>query len=202
MTRKLILAGAVPLAVALLMAAPRTVAAAEPASETAKILEELKDLRRSINDRLDQLDRSVKDAQNKTASLDDRLYRLQREALTADDVRQIRSQIDQLQRDFDAVRSQVGSVRESLKTSPTSPSVSQNLTPPSGYGTLRVRNDYLTTMEVIVNGRSYWLTPGVETDIHVPGGSFTYQVIGVDSVPRTRTIIAGRRYPVRIYPVS
>src|SRR5262245_32872662 len=123
MTRKLILAGALPLAVALLIAAPRTVTAAEPASETAKILEELKDLRRSINDRLDQLDRSVKDAQNKTASLDDRLYRLQREALTADDVRQFRNQLDQLQRDFDAVRSQVGSVRESLKTSPTSPSV-------------------------------------------------------------------------------
>jgi hypothetical protein len=189
------------LAVALLAGSPLSAPAAEPASESAKILEEIRDLKKSVTDRMDQLERSVRDAQNKAASVDDRLYRLQREALTTDDVRQLKNQIDQLQRDLDTLRGQMTTVRESLKPGSPAPGTSRSLTP-GEFGTLRVRNDYFTRMDVVVNGQRHTMAPGSETSIPVPAGTVNFQVIGVDTVPRVRTILGGQVHPVTIHPVS
>ena len=183
---------------ALFLVAPAV--AAEPVSETAKILDELRDLKKSINDRLDQLDRSVRDAQNRAASVDEKLYRLQREAVTTDDLRPLRTQIEQLQRDLAAVRGEVGGVRQSLKPALDSPNISRSIPLPL-YGTLRVRNDYFTPMDVVVNGARFTVLPGGDTDILVPTGSFNYQVIGVDAMPRTNTMFGGRVHPIRIHPL-
>ena len=185
---------------ALLLAIPFQSPAAEPVTETNRILEELAKLNTNFNTRLDQLERSITKTKNDMASFDERLNRLQRDAVTNDDLCGIRNQIAQLQRDLDGLRGQAGTVRESLKPAPgtgSQPSTSRSVAP---MGAFQITSEYAFPAEVLVNGQRHLVMPGEFLSFPLPESQpFTYQVIGRDPAPRIKNLTPGKPFAVRLF---
>lgn len=105
-----------------------------------------------------------------------------------DDMESLKTRVRQLEMELDRVRG-------------TPPSVSRfGPSDPGGrMARVRLSNEYLEEMAVVVNGRSYRLVPGETRTISVPAGSFTYQILQLQRNPQYREIAPDEEKPIRIF---
>jgi len=63
----------------------------------------------------------------------------------------------------------------------------------TGTGTVRVVNEYPVEITMVVNGRSYRVSPNATQDISLPAGDFSYQLLsGSTALAPTRSTIRDR----------
>jgi uncharacterized coiled-coil protein SlyX len=68
-------------------------------------------------------------------------------------------------------------------------------------GRLRLVSEYPTEVTVLVNGRSYRLLPYQTRELILPAGTFTYELLDEEfPFTRTRTMMSGETFTVRIFP--
>lgn len=96
----------------------------------------------------------------------------------------LRKQVEQLQRDVDALRG---------------PRVAKTIDPVAS-GRIRLVNTYFTPMTIIVNDRSVRLAPGATETIDIPAGEFSFEVLGVQPRLYGRTVAANETYTITVYP--
>jgi hypothetical protein len=64
---------------------------------------------------------------------------------------------------------------------------------------LRLINDYIAEVGVVVNGVSYRLIPGQQVQVTVPAGTLNYQVLGVQPTMQTRLLGPDEIKDIRIH---
>jgi uncharacterized small protein (DUF1192 family) len=160
-----------------------------------------------------ELNQKITDLQNEVAALKTQAARLEAHQTVLADSWHLRTQLELLQGEVARLKDQLQAVernsaspglsrlplpsdrRESLRLD----SSRQN-TLRQTVGALRLINQLPSIQEVRVNGVSYFLLPGEQIDVTVPAGTFTYQVVGIDPMPRTRTMASGRVFTAQIHP--
>lgn len=105
-----------------------------------------------------------------------------------DDVESLRNRIQQLENDV-----------KLLKPNPTTTSKRETVTDGPAMGQVRLSNEFVEDVTVLLNGRSYQLLPGQARTVRIPAGTFTYQVLNVQAFPQQRTISPNEEKPIRIY---
>ena len=156
---------------------------------------------KNINAKQDAIVKKLDDIMNKVISIDNRLYSLER----ADDkeVRELRRQLESLRNEMSALRSQLANQGTTAQSSPLNSGAAATApTVPAGMSVLQIRNDFPSTMEVIVNGKTISLLPNQTGNVNITPGTFTFRVVGVDSADRQRSVALGKVYHARIYPVT
>jgi septal ring factor EnvC (AmiA/AmiB activator) len=111
------------------------------------------------------------------------------------EVEDLKRQVAQMRQDLDELRKRLEQGQAS--TARYTPQ------PAPQAGVVRLVNAYEEPVAITVNGRAYRLGPG-ETRLAapVPAGTFTYQVLGVQTQPQTRTLAPGERFTVTVHPRS
>ncbi|HEY8505258.1 MAG TPA: hypothetical protein VIL46_11795, partial [Gemmataceae bacterium] len=109
------------------------------------------------------------------------------------DVAALKMKVDQIQRDLADLRGRIESGDRVARASPLGG---------AGQATGRVRllNNYLEEVSVLVNGQLFRVVPGAEMALSVPAGAFTYQVLQWQAAPQTRNLRADETYTIRIHP--
>lgn len=64
--------------------------------------------------------------------------------------------------------------------------------------TVRLVNDYPTDVSMLVNGRSYRLSPGETRTVEVPAGSYTYELLHSGAAPKSAAIKDGETVTLRV----
>lgn len=175
-------------------------AAAEPDSSTALA----RQLQEQVSKKLDDIEKRLKEAiQGSDTNANLKFARIQTDL---DDIRKQLGQIARLQADSDDIKRQIAQLRQDLdglRNRSASPQVSASLYPTTPANTARVRlvNTYLDPMTILVNDRAYRLAPG-ETRLTdpLPAGSFTYQVLGVQTGQQTRTLSPNETFTITVHP--
>ena len=141
-----------------------------------------------MNKTVEKLEASVKKLQDIEKGLTD--YKLSNATAVRqlqDDVESLKVRIRQLEDETKLLRApSITSKRESYDTS-------------SKMGRVRLSNEYLEEMSVVVNGVSYRLLPGQTRTIQVPPGTFTYQILQLQRTIQERAIEPGEEKPIRIF---
>lgn len=155
-------------------------------AEIRKTLDKMEERQKLFGD---DLERKLK-TQLEDAEIKSRL-RVERLQSDSDD---LRKQMVQLRTDLESLRSQMSNVQSRV-------SLYAPVTTPAPTGRVRLVNTFPESMTVVVNERSYRLAPGATqlTDA-MPPGTFTYQVLGVQDQPQTRTLAANETYNITVYP--
>jgi outer membrane murein-binding lipoprotein Lpp len=113
--------------------------------------------------------------------------------------------VRQLQDDVETLKFRVKQLEDEVKTlrqlanAPSSTSKRESFDTAARMGRVRLSNEYLEEMAVVVNGVSYRLLPGQTRTIQVPPGIFTYQVLQLQRTPQERAIEPGEEKPIRIF---
>lgn len=112
--------------------------------------------------------------------------------------------VRQLQDDVDALKSRVRQLEDEIRmlrlgNAPPSISKREAYDTTARMGRVRLSNEYLEEMSVVVNGVSYRLMPGQTRTIQVPPGIFTYQVLQLQRTIQERPIEPGEEKPIRIF---
>jgi hypothetical protein len=115
--------------------------------------------------------------------------------LITKDLKQLRDEVNRLQREVADLRRAPGATSTSNypQTTPTIPSTSFSITPPAGPAApahVRLVNSYLTDMTAYVNGVMYTVLPGQTAVVAVPPGSLNYHVLQAPYPPQARTVAA------------
>ncbi len=161
-----------------------------------------------------ELSQKIANLQSEVTALKAQAARLEAQQTVLADSWQLRAQIESLQGEVARLKDLLSSSERSLSGSspsrlPSAPGQRrESLRPDPSLrdetrlttGALRLINQLTTIQEVRVNGVSYFLMPGEQIDVTVPAGTFTYQVVGIDPVPRTRSMVAGRVFTANIHP--
>jgi outer membrane murein-binding lipoprotein Lpp len=158
---------------------------------------------KNLNAKQDKIISKLDEMMNRIITLDDRVWSLQQaNSGNEKEIRDLKRQMETLRNDMNALRSQLSASGNTSMSSPLG-SGNTNPMPPAGagLGTLQVRNDYPTAMNVVVNGQTFEVLPNQTANIRVPAGTFKYRVLGVDTEDRTRTVTAGGTRYARIYPI-
>ena len=159
---------------------------------------------KNLNSKQDKIISKLDEMLNRIITLDDRVWSLQQaNSGNEKEIRDLKRQIETLRNDMNALRSQLGTSGNISMSSPIGGGGTNPTTPSAGtgLGTLQVRNEYPTTMNVVVNGQTFEVLPNQTANIRVPAGTFKYRVLGVDTEDRTRTVTAGGTRYARIYPI-
>jgi uncharacterized small protein (DUF1192 family) len=159
------------------------------------------------------LNQKIADLQTDVAALKAQAARLEANQTVLADTWHLRTQIELLQGEVARLKDQLQAADRSSSSAGASrmPSPSDRreaLRPDTSRrddfrlsaGALRLINQMPTIQEVRVNGVSYFLMPGEQIDVTLPAGTFTYQVVGIDALPRNRSIVAGRVFTAHIHP--
>ncbi len=143
-----------------------------------------------INRTVEKLDSAIRKLQNVERSLTD--YKLSN--ATA---------VRQLQEDVEALKSRVRQLEEEVRilrgSAPPTISKRESYDTAARMGRVRLSNEYLEEMSVVVNGVAYRLLPGQTRTIQVPPGLFTYQVLQLQRTIQERMIEPGEEKPIRIF---
>jgi len=120
----------------------------------------------------------------------------------ANDARTIAA-VRQLQDDVELLKARVRQLEDEVKllrqASPSSTSKRESFDTAARMGRVRLSNEFLEEMSVVVNGVSYRLLPGQTRTIQVPPGIFTYQVLQLQRTIQERAIEPGEEKPIRIF---
>jgi hypothetical protein len=125
--------------------------------------------------------------------------------------------IKQLQADMGTAGTDLGQVREDLKSILSKEmaglrsdleSLRKRFYPEPGpaplaqapTGRVQLINAYPDPMTVILNGRAYELLPNETRNVTVPAGNFTYQVMRVHPDLQPRTLAANQTYTITVHP--
>jgi outer membrane murein-binding lipoprotein Lpp len=120
-------------------------------------------------------------------------------------VDKIATAVRQLQDDVETLKLRVKQLEDEVKVlrqlanTPSSTSKRESFDTTARMGRVRLSNEYLEEMSVVVNGVSYRLLPGQTRTIQVPPGIFTYQVLQLQRAIQERTIEPGEEKPIRIF---
>ena len=151
-------------------------AAADPKDDVTKTVEKLEAAVKKLQD----VERSLTDYKSANAAA----------------IRQIQDDIDGLKIRIRQIEDDVRVLRQS---SGTQGSISRREAYDLGMGRVRLSNEYLEEMSVVLNGATYRLLPGQTRTIQVPAGLFTYQVLNLQPTLQQRTIEPGEEKPIRIF---
>ncbi len=123
-----------------------------------RLLDEVRDLKKSLADLEKRADLQVQVVQERINALNDRMHRLEG--------------------DIEGLRGQLSAIRTSGYAGPAAPALAPPPAPTTG--TIRLRNTFPTEESIVVNGVAYQLAPGETRDIpNQPPGTFSYEVLGV-----------------------
>ena len=120
-------------------------------------------------------------------------------------VDKIATAVRQLQDDVETLKLRVKQLEDEVKilrqlaNTPSSTSKRESFDTAAKMGRVRLTNEYLEEMSVVVNGLSYRLLPGQTRTIQVPPGIFTYQVLQLQRTIQERSIEPGEEKPIRIF---
>jgi outer membrane murein-binding lipoprotein Lpp len=113
--------------------------------------------------------------------------------------------VSQVQNDVEGLKSRIRQIEDDVKAlrQMGNPAVTSKFGPGTDIGNrlgrVRLTNEYLEEMSVVVNGVAYRLVPGQTRTVSVPAGTFTYQVLQLQPNVQTRTIAPDEEKPIRIY---
>jgi hypothetical protein len=140
-----------------------------------RLLDQIHDLRKSVDDLEKRSDLQVQVVQERINALSARL-RL-------------------LEGDMEGLRGQLSpTTRTAGYAGPAAPP------PAPTTGTIRLRNTFPTEQSVVVNGVSYQLAPGDTRDLPAqPPGTFSYEVLGV-MARKVATLAPGEIVTITVYP--
>lgn len=138
-----------------------------------------------VTEAVKKLEHAVKKLESVEQSLTD--YKLSNAAA----VRQLQVDVEALKEDVRFLRQMIAnpgttSKREAFDTAPK-------------MGRVKLMNEFVEEMSVVVNGTSYRLLPGQSRTINVMPGIFTYQVLQLQRSPQERRIAADEEKPIRIF---
>lgn len=150
----------------------------------------------------EQLDAAVKKItalQNDLAALKSKVDRIESTQRSWIDTMEVRQQLQDLQAEMIRLRDEVrASEKRSTSGYAPMPKNDDSRIPPTrtetyrmATATVRLRNDFPFTQEVLVNGAPYILAPGDDVRVPVAAGTFSLQVMSRDAVPRSVTVPAG-----------
>jgi hypothetical protein len=125
--------------------------------------------------------------------------------IMAEDIRKLKEQVAQLQKDVENLRNRSTSVSNYPSTTPSTPTTP--IPPPAGR--IRIVNEWPETITVFLNRTSHDVQPGQTMDADgMPTGVFTYEVLirrpdtSITPVkpPQSRTLAANETYVIRVHP--
>ncbi len=194
--------------------------AAEPADPPGQTADRLCKIERQIDD-LKQEVAKLKELAGKTATQLDRLNeevllpaltQLNKSMATVkavnDDVeklKQAKADADKLQAlltRVEAIERELNGVREVQRRfyPPNLPGAPGAQAPPAApTGQVLLINDWVTPVQVVVDGVSFVLQPGQRQPVAKVPGMITYEVLGI-SGPRTTTVLAGQTRNIHVHP--
>lgn len=147
------------------------------------------DLRKAV----EKLEKATKDLQDaKDALRTDTLHK----KLTS-----IESRMELLETDIQDLKKEIRDLKRRVEDG-TSTSRRFDTDSTTRDGRVRFINEFSEDMSVVLNGRSYRLTPGQERLISIPSGEFTYQVLQIQRGEQVRRITGGETKTIRIYPLQ
>ena len=106
--------------------------------------------------------------------------------------------VRQLQVDVEALKEDVRFLRQMIANPGTTSKREAFDTAPK-MGRVKLTNEFVEEMSVVVNGTAYRLLPGQSRTINVTPGPFTYQVLQLQRTPQERMIAADEEKPIRIF---
>ena len=115
-----------------------------------------------------------------------------------DTERNLQTEVDGLKVQIRQIQDEIRSLRQ-LPSLPPSISKRETFDLSPRMGRVRLTNEFLEEMSVVVNGVSYRLLPGQTRTIQVPPGLFTYQVLQLQRTIQERMIEPGEEKPIRIF---
>jgi hypothetical protein len=125
----------------------------------------------------------------------------------AKDVRQLREDVNRLQREVGGLRrTGPGTTSSSFYSGPPAattivPPASLAITPPPAQtGRVRLVNNYLSEMTATVNGVTVVVPPMQARDVVVPAGALNYQVYQVPQAVRATTISPNEMVTLTLFP--
>jgi hypothetical protein len=118
------------------------------------------------------------------------------------DVKQLREDVSRLQREVAELRrAGNGNSTSFYPSQPSaSPSVSASMAP-MPQGRVRLVNSYLTDMTAIVNGTTVVVPAGRTTDVTVPAGPVSYQILQIPQPMKTTTLVPNEMLTLTLFPV-
>ena len=105
------------------------------------------------------------------------------------DMLELKKQVGDIQTQLDAMRDRLASESKKVGSSPLGET-----------GKVRLVNDYLETVTVVVNGTTTNVQPGQEVTLTIPSGPFSCQVERWQPVMQNRTLKQDDTYTIRIHP--
>jgi hypothetical protein len=180
-----------------------TVAAMVVCGNLAFAVEPADDLK-NIASKQEVVIKKLDDIMNRVISIDNRLLGLEKANTDGEkEVRELRRQLESLRYEMNTLRSQLANQGTTSQSSPLNSGAAATApVVPAGMSVLQIRNDFPSTMEVIVNGKTISLLPNQTGNVNITPGTFTFRVVGVDTADRQRTVALGKVYHARIYPVT
>lgn len=142
-----------------------------------------------------QLDQKLTQVQNDIATLDGRIRRLESSSGSTNGLTETNKAIADLRASIDALRDEMRTSQRS--TSQYAPQNNQAYRLAT-TGTLRVINEFVLPQDISVNGMTYQVEPGQVAQFTLPAGTFSFQVLSRDALPRSRELTGGTVYTVRI----
>ncbi|VTS00300.1 coiled-coil domain-containing protein [Tuwongella immobilis] len=145
--------------------------------------------------KLEKLEESMRDSQSKNGLAVTQLQ---------GDVSELKLQIGDLRREMERLSKRVDEqAQKSISRSSPAPAAPANPAPAAGNGQLRLVNDYIQEVSVVVNNRTYRLLPGQTTTLTIPAGAFNYQLLVDNAAMQSRLLPAGETYTIRFHnPVN
>ncbi len=156
---------------------------------TSELKASLEKFRESLS-RLESIEQRLRDTQTQNTIIVSRLQ---------DDVLNLKRQMDQMQKDLAALSAKLNtsSISQSPPRDPLTPMPMPSAT--AATGRLRLMNEYLEEVTVVVNNSPYRLLPGQELTLTLPAGAFSYQVLQLQSAVQNRRLSANETLTIRVH---
>ncbi len=171
-----------------LASVPMSPAQAQGSDAPAKQAD-LDDLKLQIANLKKDLEKAQRDAQR---DLQDQLYGKQVDGRTIDGVYgRLDKRITNVEESLKRIEDQLSKLSKS-----TSSFTPQG--PTSTHGYVRIVNSYPVDVSIMLNGKSYRMTPDEVRTVEVPVGSYTYELLGSGSPATTSTVRNNETVTLRI----
>jgi len=146
---------------------------------------------------IERLDNAVKQLQAVEKGLTE--YK----TVNANAMQQVQTSVESLKSRITALEEEVKSLRTTAAVPNDSTSKRDTLDTTKSTAKLRLSNDFLEAVSIMVNRQSFRLAPGQSRDIIIPAGPYEWQLLEFPGEGmRFREIRAGETKPIRIYTVN
>jgi len=154
---------------------------------------------RSVADQLQQIQASIDKLH---AQFDDGLRAVNGNILNTDiKAERALRRIADLEQEIAALHGQMDQLQQRLRTA-NSISAYGPLDSTPRSSRVRLVNEYVLDVAVVVNGVSYHLRPSDQRTVDVPAGTFSYEVLNLQQGPQTRTVAPGNTFTITVHPLG